>query len=192
MTEFSFYFKQGIDHITDLQGFDHMLFIISLCAVYRVEQWRKVLILITAFTVGHSVTLALTALDFIKVDQSLVEFLIPLTILATCIFNILQPGKSKAAISVNYFLALVFGLIHGMGFSNFFKTMMMGISENIVLPLLSFNLGIEAGQLMIILLFAIVLFVFTRILKVSHRDWVLFISGIGAGLASEMILKGFV
>jgi len=190
MSEFPFYVKQGINHITDIQGFDHMLFIVSLCAVYKVSQWRNVLVLITAFTIGHSVTLALTALNVIKVNRELVELLIPVTILFTCVYNIIKPEKSKKLISVNYFFALFFGLIHGMGFSNFFKAMMMGISDNIIVPLLAFNLGIEIGQLMIIAVFTVVLFAFTGILKVRHRDWVLFVSGVGAGLAAELIIKG--
>jgi len=189
MGEFTFYVKQGINHITDINGFDHMLFIVSLCAVYKLEQWRNILVLITAFTIGHSITLALTALDFIHVNHNLVELLIPVTILLTCIFNVLKPQKGKSLISLNYALALFFGLIHGMGFSNFFKTMMMGISDNIVFPLLAFNIGIEIGQLMIIAVFLIVLVIFTRLMQVRHREWMLFISGAGAGIALEMIMK---
>ena len=190
MGEFSFYINQGINHITDIQGFDHMLFIVSLCAVYKIGQWKSVLVLITAFTIGHSITLALTALNVINVNREMVEMLIPVTILLTCIFNVLKPEKSKSVVSYNYFLALFFGLIHGMGFSNFFKTMMMGISDNIVMPLLAFNIGIEIGQLMIIVVFGLVLFLFTGIFKIRHRDWVLFVSGLGFGLAAELILKG--
>lgn len=190
MGEFPFYLKQGINHITDIQGFDHMLFIVSLCAVYKIGQWKNVLVLVTAFTIGHSITLALTAFDLIKVNRELVELLIPITILLTCVFNIIKPDKSKSVVSYNYFLALFFGLIHGMGFSNFFKTMMMGISDSILMPLLAFNIGIEIGQLVIILIYAVILFLFTVIFRVKHRDWVLFVSGLGFGLAAELILKG--
>lgn len=190
MSEFGFYFWQGITHITDLQGIDHMLFVITLCAVYRLEQWKNILILITAFTIGHSITLALSALDIIRINQQLVETLIPVTILLTSIFNVLQKEKNNQKVSFNYFLALFFGLIHGMGFSNFFRAMMMGIDDDsIVFPLLAFNIGIEAGQLIIVACFMFFLFLFTRILRVQHREWNLYISGAGAGLAVSMIIK---
>ncbi len=189
MTEFIFYIKQGINHITDFQGFDHMLFIVSLCAVYRTEQWRNILVLVTAFTLGHSITLALTSLNVISINKELVEVLIPFTILITCLFNVLKSERKKSLVSVNYFLALFFGLIHGMGFSTFFKSMMMGISDSIILPLLAFNLGIEIGQLMIIVVFFLIVLILTGLLKVKHREWMLFVSGAGAGMAVFMIIK---
>jgi hypothetical protein len=191
MNEFVFYIKQGIHHITDFQGIDHMLFVITLCAVYKFEQWRNIVVLISAFTIGHSITLAFTSLNIITIDKQLVEVLIPITILITCIFNVFRTTNSKSQISLNYLLALFFGLIHGMGFSTFFKSMMMGISDSIVLPLLSFNIGIELGQLMIIAVFILFLLFFTKVLKVKHREWMLFISGAGAGMAMYMIVKAF-
>jgi len=189
MNEFVFYIKQGINHITDWQGLDHMLFIITLCAVYRLSQWRNILVLITAFTVGHSITLALTSLDVIRVNSKVVETLIPITILLTALFNVFKPQKSSSLVSLNYIMALSFGLIHGMGFSSFFKSMMMGVSDNITVPLLAFNIGIEAGQLMIVAVFVLIMALFTGFFKVRHREWMLFISGAGAGMAVGMIVK---
>ena len=189
MNEFGFYVKQGVDHITDPKGIDHMLFIITLCAVYRLDQWKRILILVTAFTVGHTVTLALSAQDVISVNQTLVETLIPVTILLTSVFNIMQSGERTAKVSLNYLLALCFGLIHGMGFSNFFRAMMMGIADGpITVPLLGFNLGIELGQLMIVIVFLSFLVLFTKVFKVTHREWNLYISGAGGGLAVKMII----
>jgi hypothetical protein len=189
MNEFGFYLKQGIDHITDLKGIDHMLFIITLCAVYRFDQWKRILILVTAFTVGHTVTLALSSLDVIRINQTLVETLIPVTILLTSVFNILQPEERAGKVSLNYLLALCFGLIHGMGFSNFFRAMMMGIADGaITVPLFGFNLGIEVGQLMIVTVFLSLLVLFTKVFKVKHREWNLYISGAGGGLAVKMII----
>lgn len=190
MSELGFYLRQGIGHITDIKGFDHMLFIVTLCAVYRLDQWRRILILVTAFTLGHSITLALSALDIIRVNQTLVEALIPVTILLTSIFNILhKEDRTFGKISWNYPLTLCFGLIHGMGFSNFFRAMMMGITDDsITVPLLGFNLGIEVGQLIIVTVFMISLAFFTMILKVNHREWNLYISGAGGGLAVKMII----
>ncbi|MEN3324300.1 HupE/UreJ family protein [Mariniflexile soesokkakense] len=193
MNEFVFYLKQGISHITDLQGIDHLVFIITLCAVYQISQWKKTLILITAFTIGHTVTLALSGLSIISVNQQLIETLIPITILLTAIYNIVKKQTSKNQIQINYFLALFFGLIHGMGFSNFFRSMMMGISdESIIVPLFSFNLGIEFGQLVIIGLFLLINFLLTKVFSIQHRDWNLVVSGAGGGIAATMIIEALI
>lgn len=189
MNEFGFYFTEGIRHITDPDGFDHMLFVITLCAFYKFHESKKLLWLVTAFTLGHSVTLALSSLDILRVNQTLVEFLIPVTILLTSIFNITFQQKQEHKFSYNYLFALTFGLIHGMGFSNFFRSMMMGIQDgSIAGPLFGFNLGIEAGQLVIVAVFLAGLFVYERIFNGDHRDWKIFFSGGGALLSISLIL----
>jgi len=193
MDQFLFYLNQGVNHITDLQGVDHMVFIVTLCAVYQIKQWRQILILITAFTIGHTVTLALAGLNIIPVNQQLVETLIPITILLTSIYNIGKKTTHKRKVQLNYFLALAFGLIHGMGFSNFFRSMMMGISdESIVFPLFSFNLGIELGQVFIVGVFLFINWLLTRIFAIQHRDWNLVVSGAGGGIAMTMIINALV
>lgn len=193
MGDFGFYFKEGIHHITDIKGYDHMLFIITLCAFYKINQWRNLLVLVTAFTIGHSITLALSSLDIIRINQDLVEFLIPVTILLTSIYNVIAKSEKKSRISYNYMLAMFFGLIHGMGFSNFFRSMMMGISDgSIFVPLLGFNVGIEIGQLAIVGIFVMLLFLFTRFFKVSHREWKVFISGGGAIMSLSMIIESLI
>lgn len=190
MDQFTFYLNKGINHITDTNGLDHMVFIVTLCAVYSISQWRQLLILITAFTIGHSATLALSTLKIIAVNQSLVEILIPATILATSIFNITRKSASSVKIHFNYVLAMLFGLIHGMGFSNFFRAMMTGISDDsIIIPLFSFNVGIEIGQLIIVSGFIIAMILFVNLLKVKPREWNLYISGAGGGLAISMLAK---
>lgn len=192
MEQFIFYLKQGVNHITDLNGLDHMIFIITLCAVFTLNQWKHILILVTAFTIGHTVTLALAGLNIISVNQQLIETLIPVTIVLTSVYNITKKSTSNKRFQMNYFLALVFGLIHGMGFSNFFRAMMMGISdESIVFPLFSFNLGIELGQLFIVGIFLLLLFAFSSLFSVKHRDWNLYISGAGGGIAATMIVNAF-
>lgn len=190
MDQFQFYLKQGVNHITDINGFDHIVFIITLCAVFTLRQWKQILILISAFTIGHTFTLALSGLNIISVNQILVETLIPITILLTSIYNITKGVASNNRIQLNYFLALFFGLIHGMGFSNFFRAMMIGISkDSIVFPLFSFNLGIEIGQLFIVSLFLMINFLLTSIFDIKHRDWNLVISGAGGGIAATMIVS---
>lgn len=192
MSEFGFYFWEGVNHITDLKGLDHMLFVITLCAVYRAEQWKRILILITAFTIGHSLTLALSALDIIRVNQMLIETLIPVTILLTSIYNIIPKKNDIKRVSFNYFMALGFGLIHGMGFSNFFRAMMSGIDSSFTKPLLAFNMGIETGQSIIVGLFFILLIIFTTRFNVRHREWNLYISGAGGGVAITMIVNALI
>lgn len=190
MNEFNFYFQKGINHITDPAALDHMIFIITLCAVFTIKQWRQLLILVTAFTIGHSVTLALASLNILHVNQQLVETLIPVTILLTSIYNIVQREGASRSIRLNYLLAMFFGLIHGMGFSNYFRAMMMGISDNsIILPLFSFNIGIEVGQLTIVSCFLVAMVIFINVFKVKHHDWILYISGAGGGVAATMIVN---
>ncbi len=190
MADFIFYFRQGINHITDFNGFDHMVFIVTLCAVYNIKQLKQLLILVTSFTIGHTLTLALSALQIITINQQLIETLIPITILLTSIYNITSWKVSKRVYNYNYFLAIGFGLIHGMGFSNFFRAMMMGITDNsIIFPLFSFNVGIEFGQIIIVSIFFSILFLATKFFSVNHRDWRFYISGAGGGIALTMILK---
>ncbi len=190
MNEFSFYLGQGIEHITDPTGIDHMLFVITLCAIYRVNEWKKVLVLISGFTIGHSITLALSSLDIISINQNLIEVLIPVTILITSIGNVLQKDQDRKMIGLNYLAAMGFGLIHGMGFSNFFRSMMMGIEDgNIIMPLLGFNVGVELGQAIIVMCYMLVLFIANRILSIPPREWNLYISGAGGGVAITMIIE---
>ena len=183
MSGFELYFVLGIEHILDFNAYDHIVFVIALHAVYTFRELGKVLLLVTAFTIGHSLTLALSAFDMIPVNTQLIEFLIPVTIFLTSIYNITDTAKKhNRKIRLNYALALVFGLIHGMGFSNYFKAL-MGSTDEIILPLFSFNLGVEVGQIAIVAIVLAALWIFVEKLKVPHREWNLFISGAAAGVA---------
>ncbi|MEO1260048.1 MAG: HupE/UreJ family protein [Bacteroidota bacterium] len=191
MSEFSAFLKLGFDHISDLQAYDHLLFIITLCAIYEWREWKKLLVLVTAFTLGHSVTLALSALDVIRVPSDLVELLIPVTIVLTALHNIVTKKESgglfSRLVSINYFLALFFGLIHGMGFANYFRNL-FGEMGGVIKPLFAFNLGIELGQLLIVAVFFGVYLLLSSLFKIKHREWNVFISGAGAGVAITLIL----
>lgn len=184
MLPFPFYIKLGYDHIANLAGFDHIMFLVALCAVYRLEQWRNILILVTAFTIGHSVTLALASLDILVIPSHIIKFLIPLTIFLTAIHNVVshQDTISQPKMGRNYLMALFFGFIHGMDFSNYFKALLMD-KGSIVIPLLGFNVGIELGQLLVVLGIVGVAFLMLNVLKVKHREWNLFISGATAGMS---------
>ncbi len=185
---FSTYLQLGFEHILDLNGYDHILFVIALCAVYRYTQWKNILILVTAFTIGHSITLALSALDIIVFRSDIIEFLIPLTILLTAMFNVVRKKDTQQKVMTNYGLALFFGLIHGMGFSNYFKAL-LGREENITLPLFSFNIGVELGQIVIVLLTVLAGYLFARGLNVKQREWNLFISGAAAGISFVLLME---
>ena len=185
MSEFKVYFLWGKDHILDYsEGYDHMLFILALCAVYVLRDWKRVLILITAFTVGHSITLALATLNVISFRREVVEFLISLTIFITALSNIFRKDEvySDRKIQLNYVFALFFGLIHGLGFSSTLRAM-LSKHQSIVPPLLAFNLGLEFGQIIIVVLFLVVCFIFVDLFGVSRRDWRLVVSSAIAGIS---------
>lgn len=185
MSEFQLYFVLGKDHILDYaNGYDHILFVVALCAIYLTRDWKKVLILVTAFTIGHSITLALATLDIISVNSKLIEFLIPLTIFITAFGNLFRKEESYSTkpIQTNYLLALIFGLIHGMGFSTYLKAI-LGKDQSVVAQLLAFNLGLEFGQIIIVGIFMAVSFVLVDLVNISRRDWKMVISSGIAGIA---------
>lgn len=190
MQSFGLYVQLGFEHISDLAGFDHILFLVALCAIYKIEQWRRLLILVTAFTVGHSVTLALSSFGTVSIRSEIIEFLIPVTILLTALHNVMSKPSSDTASGMgkNYAMALFFGFIHGMGFSNFFRALLMG-DDSIVMPLLGFNIGIELGQLMVVGFIIGIAYVFLNVIGTKHRDWNLFISGAAAGVALLLMSK---
>jgi len=189
-SEFFVYLRLGFEHISDIKGYDHILFIAALCAVYQLKEWRHLLWLVTAFTVGHSITLALATLRLITINDNLVEFLIPLTIFATSIINIVEPQNERRerAERFKYVLALGFGLIHGMGFSNFLRAVLGG-EESIVVPLFSFNVGLEFGQITILLAILSVSTIMVQRVRMPARDWSLVLSGATAGIAVTMMIE---
>ena len=189
MNSLSFYIKLGFDHISDFAGYDHMLFLVALCAIYRIQQWKSILILVTAFTIGHSVTLVLSSLDILIIQSNIIEFLIPVTIFLTALNNVIVSNSTeKYKMNKNYVMALFFGFIHGMGFSNYFKALLMD-SSSVTLPLLGFNIGIELGQIIVVFFIVSVGYVFLNKFKVKHRDWNFFISGAAAGISLVFILE---
>jgi hypothetical protein len=190
MNQFQLYFKLGFQHILDLAGFDHILFVIALCVIYLMRDWRKILILVTAFTIGHSLTLALATLKVIKVDTDVVEFLIPVTIALTCVSNILKPKPAggKGYVQVNYALALFFGLIHGLGFSNYLSAL-LGRESSIFQPLLAFNIGLEVGQLVIVSIFLIASSLVVGIFGTKRKEWILVVSSVVLGMSIMMMLE---
>lgn len=196
MDEFFIYLRLGFDHITDPAGYDHILFVVALCAIYTIGQWRQVLVLVTAFTIGHSITLALATLRLISYNTELIELLIPITILTTAITNFFYnepqnqplPTPSKLGTPWRYGLALLFGLIHGMGFSNYLRSL-LGREAAIVEPLLAFNIGLEIGQLVIVGIVLALAYLVLTVFRWNRLRWTLVVSGIVAGMALSLIIN---
>jgi hypothetical protein len=185
MSEFQLYFGLGKDHILDYKnGYDHILFLVALCALYIGRDWKKILILVTAFTIGHSITLALSTLKIVNVNAELIEFLIPLTIFITASSNLFKNENniSDKPMQMNYFYASFFGLIHGLGFSNYLRSI-LGKNESIITQLFAFNLGLEFGQIIIVVLFMSVCFILVDLFGLNRRDWKMVISSAVAGIA---------
>ena len=190
METFKLFLGLGLEHIIDINGSDHILFVIALTALFTISDWKKVLILVTAFTIGHSITLALATLRVINFNTALIEFLIPVTIFLTAFFNLFRnkgAGRPMKA-QVNYYFAIFFGLIHGLGFSNYLRSL-LGRDETIITQLLAFNIGLEIGQIIIVVLFLIASIIVVDLGGVSKRDWRLVISAGVAAIALTMMYE---
>jgi hypothetical protein len=192
MTTFQLYLELGIKHILDIKSYDHLLFLISLCVIYPVRQWKKILVLITAFTIGHSLTLALATLKLIAVNTKIIEFLIPATVFLAASANLLQKSDNfnSNLHKFKYLAALFFGLIHGMGFSGYLISL-LGTSGSIIGPLFAFNLGIELGQIMVILTIICLSLLAVDLAGVKRREWNLVWSGAALGVSMVLMIDRF-
>ena len=188
MQDFSLYFELGWQHILDWQGYDHILFVLVLCVSYMLSEWPRILILVTAFTIGHSITLALSVFNLIHIQTALIEFLIPVTILLTALANLVDKKPKKKGVRIQYFFALFFGLVHGMGFSNYLKSL-LGKTTNVASELLAFNIGLEFGQLIIVLCILIISFILVNLIKIKQRDWTFFLSSAIFGISFMMAME---
>ena len=191
MSDFEIYLPLGFQHITNIQGYDHILFVIALCAVYRLKDWEKIALLVTAFTIGHSITLALATLNLISYSTKLIELLIPITIVLACLINFFHKSTTysldvEKPSFFRYPVAMIFGLIHGMGFSNYLKSL-LGTEQSILQPLLAFNIGLELGQLVIVVIELIISSLLLDIFRVKKHNWNLILSGIVLGIALTLI-----
>lgn len=188
LQDFIFYFKLGWEHIISADALDHQLFILALVAIYSYRNLKQVLILVTAFTIGHSLTLFLSVSDVIRFESKWVEFLIPCTIVFTSVSNLLRKDFSLKSVRVNYYLALIFGLIHGMGFANSIR-IMLAKDQNIGWGLFGFNVGLEAGQIFMVIVILAVTFTVFNYSTIKRPSWVLFVSAAVFSLALKMALE---
>jgi len=187
MNDFKFYFGLGWEHIMSWDALDHLLFIAALAAIYLLKDWKQVLILVTAFTIGHSLTLALSVMDVFRFPANWVEFLIPCTIVITAISNLFQKQFTAKSIRINYFLALFFGLIHGMGFANTIR-FMLAQDQSFGWGLFGFNVGLEAGQIAVVTTLLLVTQALITRFKFDRREWVIFLSGAIFSLSLQIAL----
>lgn len=186
MSDFWLYISLGFEHVLDLNAYDHVLFLIVLSVGYTFESWRKLLLLVTLFTLGHTISLVLGNYNIIHVDSGLIECLIPVTIAITALNNIFITGRTNRPQKhgLLYVLTVFFGLIHGFGFAGYYK---MISDDNALTPLLEFALGVELSQIVVVLAVLILAFLAQRMLNFNKRDWILVISAIVAGLVIPML-----
>ncbi|MFY7742635.1 MAG: HupE/UreJ family protein [Flavobacterium sp.] len=190
MSEFWLYFNIGLQHVLDIDGYDHVLFLIALTVPYAFKDWKRVLILVSLFTVGHTLALMLSVFEIVIIKASLVEFLIPITILITALFHLFTAGKSNKNESITFvaFVTLFFGIIHGLGFSNYFKSILPGEKGDKLVPLLEFALGIEVAQIIVVLIVLLLSFIVQSFFRFSKRDWTLVMSAFVIGVVLPMII----
>jgi hypothetical protein len=191
MSEFWIYFEIGLRHVLDLFAYDHVLFLIALTVPYAFKDWKRLLLLVSIFTIGHTLALLLSVFGVIIIKGNLVEFLIPITILIVAIFNLFTAGKSSKneSISVVVFITLFFGIIHGLGFASYFKSLLGGSPQSKLLPLSEFALGIEAAQIVVVFVVLILSYIVQTFFRFSKRDWTLVMSSFIIGVVLPMIIE---
>ncbi|MBP6424896.1 MAG: HupE/UreJ family protein [Flavobacterium sp.] len=191
MSEFWVYFQIGLHHVLDIQAYDHVLFLLALVIPFTFKDWQRILLSVTIFTIGHTAALVLSVYNIVVVKANLVEFLIPITILLTAIYNLITVGKSTKKDRINwvFMITLFFGVIHGLGFSNYFNTLLGGTSSSKLLPLLEFALGIEGAQMAVVIAVLVVAYLVQSVFKFSRRDWILVGSAFVIGVVMPMIIE---
>lgn len=191
MSDFWIYFQIGLRHVLDIKAYDHVLFLIALTVPYAFKDWKRVLVLVSIFTIGHTLALMLSVYGIVIIKASWIEFLIPITILITAIFNLFTAGKSSKneSIGIIGFITLFFGIIHGLGFSNYFKSILSGSATDKLLPTLEFALGIEAAQIIVVVVVLILSFAVQTLFRFSKRDWTLVMSSFVIGVVLPMLIE---
>ena len=192
MDQFWFYFNLGLHHVLDINAYDHVLFLIALTVPYTFKDWKHVLLLVTIFTVGHTLSLFLSVFGIVNVSVSFIEFLIPVTMLITALLNIFTAGKGprKEKLGILFFITLFFGLIHGLGFSNYFRQIIAD-QESKALPLIEFALGIETAQIIVVMVVLLFSFIVQSIFRFNKKDWMLITSSMVIGIIIPMLLETY-
>jgi hypothetical protein len=191
MSDFWIYVEIGLKHVLDIKAYDHVLFLIALTTAHSMKEWKRLLLLISVFTVGHTLALVLSVFNLLVINENLIELLIPLTILITAVLNFIALKKSSITKSINsaVVITLFFGVIHGLGFSNYFKAILPGNSADKILPLCEFSIGIEAAQMTVVLTILLFSYIAQTIFKLSKRDFTLVVSAFVVGAVVPMIIE---
>lgn len=191
MSQFWIYFQIGLKHVLDINAYDHVLFLIALTVPYLFKDWKRIFILVSIFTIGHTLALILSVYGIVTIKVNLVEFLIPITILITALYHLFTAGKTSKNDSINlvFFITLFFGIIHGLGFSNYFKTILGGSPTSKLIPLGEFALGIEAAQLIVVFVVLVISYIVQTVFRFSKRDWALVMSAFIIGVVIPMIIE---
>ena len=183
------FFELGLYHILNFDGYDHILFVMIISIPFIFKDWKHLLIFISLFTLGHSISLLLGVYDIVNLNVNVTEWLIPVTIFFTALYNVFTAGKSNYRHSyLLYAVILFFGLVHGLGFSNAFK-LLVSTKESTFMSIIEFAVGVEIGQLIIVICVLIFNFILQNIFRFSRRDWVLVISSIILGFIMPLIFK---
>lgn len=191
MSQFWLYFKLGLDHVLDINAYDHVMFLIALMVPYAFKDWKRVFLLVSLFTLGHTLSLILSVFGTVVIASKYVEFLIPITILVTAVFHLFTAGKSSKKESISFIgiITLFFGVIHGLGFSNYFNSILPGSAADKLLPLLEFALGIEFSQIIVVFVVLVISYVAQTFFRFSKRDWALVLSAFIIGLVLPMLIE---
>lgn len=190
LQELWFNVQYGINHVLDINAYDHVLFLIVLTVPYMFKDWKRVFLLVTLFTIGHTLSLILATYGAVKISANIIEFLIPVTILIVALFNVFTSGKGaqKEKIGILFISTLFFGIVHGLGFAREFK-LLVGSDDNKLITLLEFALGIEIAQVIIVFLVLFLGYLFQTVFRFSKRDWIMVVSAIVVGLVIPMLLN---
>ena len=191
MSDFWIYFQIGLKHVLNIYAYDHVLFLVALTVPFTFKDWQRIVLLVTLFTVGHTMALLLSVYEIVAIKVNVVEFLIPITIFITALFSLFTAGKSSKKESLNlvFFITLFFGIIHGLGFSNYFKTILGGSANSKLIPLSEFALGIEAAQIIVVFVVLVLSYIVQTVFRFSKRDWTLVMSAFIIGVVLPMILE---
>jgi hypothetical protein len=184
--------KYGVNHVLDINAYDHVLFLIVLTVPYLFKDWKRVFLLVTMFTLGHTISLLLAVYGAVNIKSSIIEFLIPITIFIVALFNVFTSGKGaqQEKIGILFFSTLFFGLVHGLGFAGEFR-MYIGKTQSKLIPLLEFALGIEIAQVIIVFLVLFLGYVFQTVFRFNKRDWIMVISAVVVGLVIPLLLNNY-
>ena len=191
MSEFWIYFNIGLKHVLDVFAYDHILFLLALTVPYDFKDWKRILLLVSLFTLGHSLALLLSVFNIIILKVNVVELLIPITILITSVYNLINSGKSSKKDSITFIaiITVFFGIIHGLGFANYFNGILDGKPTDKFIPLTEFALGIECSQIIVVIIALLLSFMVQTLFKFSKRDWTLTMSAFIVGVVIPMIIQ---